>query len=68
MPRNPARAGQVGRPRIGVKVDFRMPEEVDAEIQSQADALGIPHDEMYRILVFAGLDSTATCDVDWFVE
>lgn len=57
MPRNPDRAGQVGRKRIGPVVDFRVPEEVDAEVRDQAEALGVPVDEVYRELVIAGLSA-----------
>lgn len=46
---------QRGRPRIGPKVDFRVPEEVDAEITRQAENLGIPVDEHYRNIVVSGI-------------
>lgn len=65
MPRNPGRPGAVGRPRIGVVIDFRVPEEVDQYVREAAESLGVSHDELYRELVMAGLDATATSDSGW---
>jgi hypothetical protein len=55
LPRNPDRAGLVGRPRIGVKVDFCVPEDTDAEIRYVALRLGVPVDAVYREVVSAGI-------------
>lgn len=44
----------IGRPRVGVKVDFRIPEEVRDSIEHEADSLGVAHDAHYRDILVAG--------------
>ena len=48
------RAGP-GRPRIGVKVDFRVPAEADAIVRALAVELDMPIDAVYRQVVCAQL-------------
>lgn len=47
------------RPYIGTKVDFRLPEEVQQEVERFAREAGMPVDAYYRELVYAGIVATA---------
>ncbi len=50
---------RIGRPKVGVKVDFRIPKEVKESIEAEAELLGIPHDEHYRNIMVAGWSAHA---------
>jgi len=43
-----------GRPYIGPRVDFRIPEEVKEGIEAEAKALGIAVDKHYRDVLLQG--------------
>lgn len=48
---------KIGRPPIGPRIDFRVPEDAEALIKSWAANVGRPEDEVCREVFLRGIES-----------